>query len=84
MIETQGIIEQITVAIDLNLQPVNDLSAIKLVQAYKADKLTKEELYGKMFELAKESVLLDTGEKAFDFYKKQYDSIQKAVKDNKQ
>jgi RHS repeat-associated protein len=81
-IESQGIIEQITVAIDLNLTPVNDQSAIKLVQDFKAGKMTKAELSKGMFEkLKKDGISPDTGNKIVDDYKEFYRQIPKKNKE---
>ena len=82
-IESQGIIAQITVALDLNLEQVNDMSAVKLVQAFKDGKITKDQLSAQVLTLAKDAVNPDSGKKAVDLYKEIYNSIPKKKQDDK-
>jgi hypothetical protein len=77
-IESQGIIAQVTVALELDLEPSNDMRATQLVLNFRSGKIDKSQLSNEMLELSKNSILQDTGQKAVDHYKELYNNIQKA------
>jgi RHS repeat-associated protein len=86
-VESEGIIAQINVAIDLNLTPQNDISAIKVVQSFRGGKITEDEMKSKIFDMAKNAVVVDSGgkkQKAVDYYKQIYEAIPKEKKKENQ
>jgi RHS repeat-associated protein len=77
-VESQGIIGQISGALDLGLEQVNDQSAVQLVQDFRDGKITEDQLNTQMLDLTKNAVSADDpSKKAVDVYKEIYESIPK-------
>jgi RHS repeat-associated protein len=86
-VESEGIIAQINVALDLNLTQENDISAVKVVQSFRDGKITEDEMKSKVLDMAKNAVVADSPgkkQKAVDYYKQIYEAIPKEQKKDNQ
>jgi RHS repeat-associated protein len=86
-VESEGIIAQINVALDLNLTSQNDISAVKVVQSFRDGKITEDDMKSKILDMAKNAVVQDSAgkkQKAVDYYRQMYEAIPKEKKNENQ
>ncbi|MBX3257697.1 MAG: RHS repeat-associated core domain-containing protein [Chitinophagaceae bacterium] len=80
-IESDGIIAQVNVALDLGLTQNNDISVVNVVQEFRNNKMSEKEMKSTVLEMAKNAVLGDLNNmKVVDYYKQMYRAIPKPEK----